>query len=85
MGAPMNETTAVAKKPEKTPPQPVEGPDGVTTWKCYQRIAKTLRLIGAHMNLKQEAVLELFEEEFENYLVILQAQDMAKRKRGKPE
>lgn len=83
----MNEML-VAKKPEAPRPVPAADPNdnAVTTWKCYKRrVGKTLRLIGAHLDLKQEEVLELFADDFENYLITLQNQDMAERKRHRPE
>lgn len=77
--------TLVAKKPKPgltpVPPNDTE----VTTWKCYQRVASMLRLIGSHLNLKQEAVLDLFADDIENYLITLQSQDLAERKRRKGE
>lgn len=65
------------------PPEP--DPKSVTTWKCFQTTAKTLRLIGAHLNMKQEAVLALFDRYYEDYLLTLQAKDVADRKKRKGE
>lgn len=79
----MPDVLDVAKKPKAVPPpagEPVS-PKATTSWKCFQRVAMTLRKIGAHLNKNQEEVLELFEADFENYLEVLQAQDIADRKR----
>lgn len=73
----------VARQPKRSePPAFAGGGDGnvVTTWKLRRRVAKTLRLIGAHLDLNQEDTLELFSREFSNYLSRLQAKDMAERK-----
>ncbi len=61
------------------PPEPAAG--ATTTWKCYAKTAKTLRLIGAHLNVKQEEVLALFGRYFEDYLLTLQTRDVAQRTR----
>ncbi|HEY1187710.1 MAG TPA: hypothetical protein VGE74_08635 [Gemmata sp.] len=68
-------------KTPKQVPEVKEDPDAVTTWKCYQKNAKVLRLIGAHLNMKQEAVLALFSEDFENFLATIEAQRDAERKK----
>ena len=76
------------KRPSPTPPsapeieQNPEFDQKTTTWKSYQRTARILRKIQSHFDdYKQEDVLEMFNEAFENFLLELQAAD-AKRRRG---
>jgi hypothetical protein len=56
----------------------------LTTWKARQDVARTLRLIAAYLDLKQEDTLELFLPAFEERLEQLRAADAerlaAKRK-----
>ncbi len=56
----------------------------VSTWKCFDdTTGKKLRLIQAHMGrMNQEEVLELFDEMFENYLLMLEAADRPTRRKS---
>ena len=72
------EATLVAKQPEGAKPPAEPKP---TTWKCNEKIAKILRKIQAYVGGNQESVLDLFESEFDNYLAMLQAKDIAERKK----
>jgi hypothetical protein len=58
--------------------KPEDG-DDVTTYKCYKRIARILRKIGAHEDKNQEETLALFERDFDNYLAKLQERDIEDR------
>jgi hypothetical protein len=75
-------TATLEKQPEGAPaPQSAGGKP--TTWKCNEHIAKILRKIQSYVGGNQESILDLFETEFDNHLAMLQAKDMAERKKRK--
>lgn len=74
----------VAKSKEHRPVAPPAGTDAenrTTTWKVREKIARILRKIQAYAGGNQEAVLDLFEKEFDDHLAMLQARDIEDRKR----
>lgn len=75
------ETLTVAKE-KKNPDEPPAPDDDtvVTTVKARKRVARIVRQIGAHQDINQEDVLDIFAPQMEEYLHNLMATKLKKRR-----